>query len=192
MFIITQLDFLGIGSKKKFGSYMCMLSLVYFVEQIISLILVAYNVHACSVASVVSNSATVWTVAHQVPHSMRFSRQEYWSGLPFSSSRGSSWPRGWTWVSCIIGRFFTTEPSGKPLAYNSNGLVLLYCTCLLQLCSKIFIPGSKLKKQPCVRHAGPWLNHKMSLKSICSNVERTSLLRAFLRFMQVIRLNLMA
>ena len=23
-----------------------------------------------------------WTVAHQAPHSMEFSRQEYWSGLP--------------------------------------------------------------------------------------------------------------
>ena len=29
--------------------------------------------------------ATLWTVAHQAPQSMRFSRQEYWSGLPFPS-----------------------------------------------------------------------------------------------------------
>ena len=29
--------------------------------------------------------ATPWTVAHQVPPSMGFSRQEYWSGLPFPS-----------------------------------------------------------------------------------------------------------
>ena len=29
--------------------------------------------------------ATPWTVAHQVPLSMEFSRQEYWSGLPFPS-----------------------------------------------------------------------------------------------------------
>ena len=34
---------------------------------------------ACYVASVVSNS--LWTVAHQVPVSWGFSRQEYWSGL---------------------------------------------------------------------------------------------------------------
>ena len=27
-----------------------------------------------------------WTVAHQAPPSMGFSRQEYWSGLPFPSS----------------------------------------------------------------------------------------------------------
>ena len=30
-------------------------------------------------------SATPWTVAHQAPLSMGFSRQEYWSGLPFPS-----------------------------------------------------------------------------------------------------------
>ena len=29
--------------------------------------------------------ATPWTVAHQAPPSMEFSRQEYWSGLPFPS-----------------------------------------------------------------------------------------------------------
>jgi len=29
--------------------------------------------------------ATPWTVAHQVPLSMGFSRQEYWGGLPFPS-----------------------------------------------------------------------------------------------------------
>ena len=30
--------------------------------------------------------ATSWTVAWQAPLSMEFSRQEYWSGLPFPSS----------------------------------------------------------------------------------------------------------
>ena len=29
--------------------------------------------------------ATPWTVARQTPLSMGFSRQEYWSGLPFPS-----------------------------------------------------------------------------------------------------------
>ena len=28
---------------------------------------------------------TLWTVAHQAPLSMGFSKQEYWSGLPFPS-----------------------------------------------------------------------------------------------------------
>ena len=35
-----------------------------------------------------------------------------WVALFFS--RGSSQPRDWTYVSCIAGRFFTTEPPGKP------------------------------------------------------------------------------
>ena len=36
--------------------------------------------------AVVSDSfAAPWTVAHQAPLSMGFSRQEYWSALPFSS-----------------------------------------------------------------------------------------------------------
>ena len=37
-----------------------------------------------SASSVVSNSfATPWTVSLQAPLSVEFSRQEYWSGLPF-------------------------------------------------------------------------------------------------------------
>ena len=38
-----------------------------------------------AVCSVVANSAIPWTVVHQAPLSMEFSRQEYWSGLPFPS-----------------------------------------------------------------------------------------------------------
>ena len=34
--------------------------------------------------SVVSDPATLWTLACQAPLSMGFSRQEYWSGLPAS------------------------------------------------------------------------------------------------------------
>ena len=37
------------------------------------------------VASHVQRFATPWTVAHQAPLSMEFSRQEYWSGLTFPS-----------------------------------------------------------------------------------------------------------
>ena len=37
--------------------------------------------------SSVQPSATPWTAAHQAPPSMRFSRQEYWSGLPFPSPK---------------------------------------------------------------------------------------------------------
>ena len=55
---------------------------------------------------------------------MGFPRQEYWNGLPFSSpSRGSSWPRDWTWVSCVASRFFTPEPPGKPPGEYNMGQI---------------------------------------------------------------------
>ena len=45
--------------------------------------------------------ATPWTAAHQAPLSMEFSRQEYWSRLPFATL-GKSFPlRDWNHVSCI-------------------------------------------------------------------------------------------
>ena len=43
------------------------------------------HMHAFQVTQLCQIFATIWTVAHQAPLSMGFSRQEYWSGLPFSS-----------------------------------------------------------------------------------------------------------
>ena len=57
--------------------------------------------------------ATPWTVAHQVPLSMGFSRQEYWSGLPFPTPGDLPEPTHWTHISYIAGRLFMTQPSGK-------------------------------------------------------------------------------
>ena len=51
--------------------------------------------------------ATPWAVAYQAPPSMDFSRQKYWSGLPFPSPGRYSQPRDWTQVSHIAGRCFT-------------------------------------------------------------------------------------
>ena len=39
-----------------------------------------------------------------------------WVAIP--SSRGSSWNRDQTLISCIAGRFFTAEPPGKPSVRN--------------------------------------------------------------------------
>ena len=38
-----------------------------------------------------------------------------WVAIPFS--RGTSQPRDWTHISCTAGRFFTTEPPGKPNSF---------------------------------------------------------------------------
>ena len=43
---------------------------------------------ACESHSVVSDSATPLTIACQAPLSMEFSKQEYWSGVAISFSRG--------------------------------------------------------------------------------------------------------
>ena len=63
--------------------------------------------HCVCMLSHVQLFAIPWTVAHQVPLSMGFSRQECWSGLPFSPPGESSWPRDRTWASCIGRRIFT-------------------------------------------------------------------------------------
>ena len=58
-----------------------------------------------------------WTVACQTPLSMAFSRQEYWSGLPFPPPRDLPDPgiKPASLASpAVAGILFTTEPPGKP------------------------------------------------------------------------------
>ena len=50
----------------------------------------------------------------QAPLSMGFSRQEYWSGLPFPSTGDLPDPGAGPQSPALAGRFFTTEPPGKP------------------------------------------------------------------------------
>ena len=45
--------------------------------------------------------ATSWTVAHQAPPSMGFSRQEYWSGLPYSWHQRSAFKQT-QWVCNLV------------------------------------------------------------------------------------------
>ena len=58
--------------------------------------------------------ATPWTVAYQAPQSMEFSRQEYWSGLPFPSLGDLPNPGTKPTSPALAGRSFTTEPPGNP------------------------------------------------------------------------------
>ena len=58
--------------------------------------------------------ATPWTVANQAPPSMGFSRQEYWSGLPFPSPGDLPNPGIEPGVSRILqADALTSEPQGK-------------------------------------------------------------------------------
>ena len=66
---------------------------------------------------------TLWTVACQAPLSKRFSRQEYWSGLPFPSPGDLPDPESQlTSVesAALTGGFFTTRATWSTL--NLNGL----------------------------------------------------------------------
>ena len=72
---------------------------------------------------IMSNSTTPWTVAHQAPLSMGFSRQEYWSGFPFLSPGDLPKPRiKPTFVLSpeLTGGFFTTGATWEAYYENSR------------------------------------------------------------------------
>ena len=71
--------------------------------------------------SAVSDSATPRTVALQVPPSMGFSRQEYWSGLPFPSPGDLPDPGIKHGFPALEADALTSEPPGKPTFVESSG-----------------------------------------------------------------------
>ena len=56
---------------------------------------------------------STWTVAHQAPLSMAFSRPEYWSGLPFPSPGDLPYPGIEHGSSALEADALTSEPPGK-------------------------------------------------------------------------------
>ena len=61
---------------------------------------------------------TPWTVVHQAPLSMRFSRQENWGGLPFPSPGDLPNPGIKPMSSVLAGGFFTTSTTWEALMAN--------------------------------------------------------------------------
>ena len=59
-------------------------------------------------------SATPWAVAYQAPLSMEFSRQEYWSGLPFPSPGDLLNPGIEPGSPALKADALPSEPPGKP------------------------------------------------------------------------------
>ena len=57
--------------------------------------------------------AIPWTVAYQAPLSMGFSRQEYWSGLPFPSPGDLPDPGIEPWSPALQAGVLLSEPPGK-------------------------------------------------------------------------------
>ena len=67
--------------------------------------------------------ATPWTVACPAPLSMEFSRQEFWSGLPFPppGDLPDAGIKPCLLSPALAGGFFTTVPLGKPLRNPGAG-----------------------------------------------------------------------
>ena len=61
---------------------------------------------------------TPWTVAHQAPLSMGFSKQRYWSGLPFPSPGNLPNPRNEPGSPALPVDSLLSEPPGKPNWYR--------------------------------------------------------------------------
>ena len=63
--------------------------------------------------------ATPWTVAYQALLSKGFSRQEYWSGLPFPSPGDLLYPGIEPRFPALEADALTSEPQGKRLRSNT-------------------------------------------------------------------------
>ena len=68
----------------------------------------------CVSCSVMSDSATPWTIAHQASLSMEFSRQEYWSGMPFPSPEELPNPVIEPWSLALQAGSLPFELQGSP------------------------------------------------------------------------------
>ena len=72
--------------------------------------------------------ATPWTVAFQAPLSMGFSRQEYWSGLPFPSIWDLPSPRIEPRSLALQADSLSSEPPGKPRLGGFNNQEEMLCS----------------------------------------------------------------
>ena len=65
--------------------------------------------------------ATPWTVAYQAPQSMEFSREEYWSGLPYPSPGDLPHPQIKPGSPALQADTLPSGPPGKPI-------ILFFCS----------------------------------------------------------------
>ena len=95
--------------------------------------------------------ATPWTVAYQLPPPMGFSRQEYWSGLPFPSPKNVSAAAAKSLQSCPTLRPHRRQPTGLPCPWDSPGKNTgVGCHFLLQ-CMKLKSESEVAQSWPTLR-----------------------------------------
>jgi len=110
---------------------------------------------------------TLRTVAHQAPLSMGFSRQEYWSGLPFPP--GDLPNPGIEPASPVspAGGFFTAEPPGV-VTHHPEWLSFIFVA-VVQLLShvRLFVTAHIAALQASLSFTVPWsLLRLMSIESV--------------------------
>ena len=102
--------------------YEVTVTLVFYGSDLINFGSFCYSLVCVCMLSPVQLFATPWTAAHQALLSLGLSMQEDWSRLPFPTPGNlPDWetePKSPA-VPELAGRFFTTEPSGKPLRYGT-------------------------------------------------------------------------
>ena len=81
---------------------------------------------------------TPWTVAHQAPPSMGFSRQEYWSGLPFPSPGDLPNPGIEPRSPAFQADALTSEPPGKPIIINIYLYILVFMFLFSKFLSSVY------------------------------------------------------
>ena len=84
--------------------------------------LTVWEIHLC-VCSVAQLCLTLWDHMDYSPpgssvHGISQARMLEWVAVSYS--REFSWPRDWTHISCVAGRFFTNEPPGKPVEFTTT------------------------------------------------------------------------
>ena len=68
---------------------------------------------------------TPWTIAHQAPQSVKFSRQEYWNGLPFPSPGDLPDPGIEPRSPTLQADALPSEPPGKPTMLDAKNTNLM-------------------------------------------------------------------
>ena len=81
---------------------------------------------------------TSWTVAHQAPLSMGFSRQEYWNGLPFLSPGDLPHPGMGPVSPALAGRFFTTSATWEALSKIVIAKQMVASNCCCSVCTETY------------------------------------------------------
>ena len=82
-----------------------------------------------------------------------------WVAIPFS--RGSSWPRDWTWISCIAGRFFNRVSHQQRRHIQS--LTILRCWKLFLIVFLLLYYTTQWWKVWIPRMSHEWLNWTISI-----------------------------